>query len=63
MTTLYTHQGENIRKTWFLMPMFLVLVIAVGYGVAWYMGNPVIMYIAVIFALVMNVEVTGFLTR
>lgn len=55
MTTLYTHQGENIRKTWFLMMMFLVLVIAVGYGVAWYFGNPLIMYVAVIFALVMNV--------
>jgi len=55
MTTLYTHQGQNIRKTWFLMTMFLVLVIAVGYGVSWYFGNPGLLYIAVIFALVMNV--------
>lgn len=55
MTTLYTHQGENIRKTWFLMAMFLILVIAIGYGVAWYLGNPYIMYGAVVFALVMNV--------
>lgn len=55
MATLYTHQGENIRKTWFLMAMFLVLVIAVGYGIAWYVGNPVIMYVAVVFALIMNV--------
>ncbi|MDC1205641.1 M48 family metalloprotease [Candidatus Pacebacteria bacterium] len=53
--TLYTHQGENIRKTWFLMTMFLVLVIAVGYGLSWYLGNPIIIYIAVGFALFMNV--------
>lgn len=55
MATLYTHQGENIRKTWFLMAMFLVLVIAIGYAIAWYLGNPGILYIAVGFALVMNV--------
>ena len=55
MATLYTHQGENIRKTWFLMSMFFVLVMAIGYGVAWYFGDPSIMYIAVVFALVMNV--------
>jgi len=55
MATLYTHQGENVRKTWFLMGMFLVLVIAVGYGVSWYLESPFILYIAVIFALLMNV--------
>jgi len=55
MATLYTHQGENIRKTWFLMGMFLVLVIAVGYAVSWYLESPFILYIAVIFALLMNV--------
>ncbi len=55
MATLYTHQGENIRKTWFLMAFFLVLVIAIGYAVSWYLGNPVILYGAFIFALLMNV--------
>ena len=55
MATLYTHQGENIRKTWFLMGIFLVLIIAIGYAVSWYLGDPSIMYIAVIFALIMNV--------
>jgi len=55
MATLYTHQSSNIAKTWFLMAVFLCLVIAIGYGVAWYMNNPSILYIAVIFALVMNV--------
>ena len=37
------------------MGMFLVLVIAIGYGVSWYLGNSFILYIAVAFALLMNV--------
>ncbi len=56
MATLYTEQGKNIRKTWLLMTVFLVLVIAIGYGASYYMGNPAILYIAVIFAIVMNVS-------
>lgn len=55
MTTLYTHQSSNIAKTWFLMTMFLVLVIAVGLGASYYMGNSAIVYGAVAFALIMNV--------
>lgn len=53
--SLYTHQSSNIAKTWFLMGMFLVLVIAIGYGVSWYYGNPFLLYGAVAFALIMNV--------
>jgi heat shock protein HtpX len=37
------------------MGSFLIMVIAVGYGAAWYIGNPVILYAAVAFALGMNV--------
>lgn len=55
MATFYTEQSKNIRKTWFLMIGFLLLVIAVGYGIAWYLGDPAILYVAVVFALVMNV--------
>ncbi len=55
MATIYTHQGENVRKTWVLMGFFLVVVIAIGYAVSWYMGNSTILYIAIIFALIMNV--------
>lgn len=55
MATLYTHQGENIQKTWLLMGAFLVLVVAVGYAVSWYLGSPFILYGAIIFALLMNV--------
>jgi len=55
MATLYTQQGKNIRKTWFLMAVFLAVIIAIGYGVSWYLGDPIILYVAIIFALVMNV--------
>lgn len=55
MATLYTHQGANIRKTWLLMASFLVFVIGLGYGAAYLLGDPNILYIAVIFALVMNI--------
>lgn len=37
------------------MTIFLVIVIAFGWAFSWYMNNPVILYIAVIFALSMNV--------
>ena len=53
--TLYTQQGKNIRKTWYLMIAFLIFVIAAGYAAAFYMGNPFILYGAVLFAIVMNV--------
>ena len=55
MATLYTHQGANIRKTWLLMTVFLVMVIGIGYGAAYMLGNPSILYIAVLIAVVMNV--------
>ena len=52
--SLYTHQSLNIAKTWMLMTGFLVMVIAIGYGASWYMGNSYILYGAVIFAFGMN---------
>ena len=55
MATLYTHQSANVRKTWFLMIGFLLLVIAVGWGASWYMDSPIILYGAVVFAVLMNV--------
>lgn len=55
MATLYTQQGKNIRKTWFLMTMFFVLIVAFGYVVSAFYGNPTILYIAIIFSLIMNI--------
>jgi heat shock protein HtpX len=55
MATLYTHQGSNIRKTWLLMTGFFLMVIGLGYGAAYALGDSSILYIAVVFAVVMNV--------
>lgn len=55
MSTLYTHQGENVRKTWVLMTVFFALVIAIGYAASWYLQSPGILVVAVLFALGMNV--------
>lgn len=55
MATLYTHQESNVRKTWLLMTVFFLVVIAIGWGVSWYLNSPVILYGAVLFAVGMNV--------
>jgi len=55
MATLYTHQTQNISKTWALMVVFFGVVMGVGWGVSYYFGNPSLLVIAVVFAVVMNV--------
>ncbi len=55
MATLYTHQDQNIRRTWFLMAAFLVVVIGLGYFISYYYHNPGILYIAIAFSIVMNI--------
>jgi heat shock protein HtpX len=55
MATVYTQQASNTRKTWFLMTMFLVIIVALGYFISYYYNNPAILYIAIIFSLLMNV--------
>jgi heat shock protein HtpX len=55
MTTLYTQQGKNVRKTWMLMSIFFVIVIALGYVFSQVYGNPNILYIFVFFSIIMNI--------
>ncbi len=55
MATLYTHQTENVSKTWALMFVFFCTVIAVGWAVSFYYNNPSILFVAVIVAVVMNI--------
>ncbi|MEK7066960.1 MAG: M48 family metallopeptidase [Patescibacteria group bacterium] len=52
--TIYTHQSANIRKTWILMSGFLVFVILVGWVFSQALQDSSILYIAVVFALIMN---------
>ncbi len=54
MATLYTHKDSNTRLTWVYLTGFLVFVIAVGWVFAQAFGNSIILYVAVILALVMN---------
>ncbi|MFA5997558.1 MAG: M48 family metalloprotease [Candidatus Paceibacterota bacterium] len=54
MTTLYTHQDQNVRKTWLLMTMFFAVVIAIAWAFSYIQNNPAILYIGVIFAVGMN---------
>jgi heat shock protein HtpX len=51
---LYEQRSSNIRRTWVLVLGFLVVVIAVGYAISWYYGNPGILYIAVFIAVATN---------
>jgi heat shock protein HtpX len=51
---LYQEKSSNIRRTWLMMLGFLIVVIAIGYGVSWYYDSPILLYIAVAFAIGMN---------
>jgi heat shock protein HtpX len=55
MATLYTQQSTNVTKTFMLMGVFLVMVIAISYAVSWYMGNSLILYIGAAFAILTSV--------
>ena len=52
--TLYTQQSKNIRKTWFLMTLFLIVVVCIGWVFSQVYGNSSFVVIAVIFNLFMN---------
>src|SRR3989344_4179201 len=60
MASLYTQQGKNIRKTWFLMTGFLVIIVALGWLMSQLYGNAGILYGAIAFSLFMNVSVYWF---
>jgi heat shock protein HtpX len=55
MTTLYTQQDSNTRRTWFLMIIFLVVVMAFGWAVSVVYNQPNFLYLALVISLLMNV--------
>src|SRR3989338_4205645 len=55
MATLYTHQTQNITKTWILMTLFFVVIIGLGWFFSFYYGNPDILYFFVAFSILMNI--------
>ena len=54
MTTLYTKQSKNIRKTWLLMAVFLIVVVGIGWVFSQIYGDSSFIVIAVVFSLFMN---------
>lgn len=52
---LYTHQSQNIAKTWMLMSIFFIVVIGLGWFVSYYYNDPSILYFFVLFSIVMNI--------
>lgn len=52
---LYTQQSKNNTKTWFLMAMFFVLILAIGWFLSYYYGDANILYIAFFISMVMNI--------
>lgn len=55
MATLYTKQSSNIRKTWFLMTTFLLIVIVIGFVLSLLYGDPNILYTAFAVSIAMNI--------
>lgn len=55
MPTIYTHQTQNVRKTWLLMSIFFVAVIGIAWAFSYILKNPSILYIGVVFSIGMNI--------
>lgn len=55
MATLYTLQDKNIRSTYLLISIFLILVIGVGWVFSVAMDNQAILVLAVIFSTLMSI--------
>ena len=53
--TIYSNAESNIRKTWMLISVFLVIIIGFGWIFSQVFQNPAILIYAVIFSLVMNI--------
>ncbi len=52
---IYSQQDANVRKTWFFVSSFFVLVVLVGWVFSLYWGDSSILYIFVFFAVFMNI--------
>ncbi len=52
--TLYHLAEKNVRKTWFLITFFLVLIIGLGWLFSYILESPAILIIAVVFSILMS---------
>jgi heat shock protein HtpX len=53
--TLYHLAEKNVRKTWFLITSFLVLIIGIGWFFSFVLEEPVILIVAVVFSVLTSV--------
>ncbi len=54
MATLYTQADSNIRKTWILIILFLILIITLSWFFSYLLGEQTILLIGVFFSIVMS---------
>lgn len=52
---IYSHHDANVRKTWVFMTFFFVLVIALGWAIAYFYESPAILVGAILVAVFMNI--------
>jgi len=55
MASLYTQQSRNVFRTWLMMGIFLVFVVAIGWFASYYYDSAAILYVAIAIALGMNI--------
>ncbi len=55
MASLYTQQARNVRRTFFLMSVFLIVVIGIAWLVSAALGSPGILWVVAAFAIIINV--------
>jgi heat shock protein HtpX len=55
MATLYTHADSNIRKTWVLLFLFLVLIIGLGWLFSYLLDNSIFLIIAVFLSITQSI--------
>lgn len=54
MATIWTHRDSNIRKTWVLITIFLIIISSVGWVFSQVYGNPAIFVFAFAFSVLMS---------
>ena len=55
MPTVYTQVDSNVRRTWFLMFGFFIVVILLGWAFSWIFDSQIILIVAVVISVVMNI--------
>jgi len=52
--TIYTYADKNIRKTWLLITLFILFIIALGWLFAWLLESSLVLVIAVVISILIS---------